>query len=580
MNQKSKENKSVNLRQKAEKLVNNKVKTSELQINDPNNLRIIHELEVHQIELEMQFEELKLAKEKAERAKKKYTELYNFAPSGYLTITKAGKINHLNFNAEHMLEKESSKLLNSSFGFFVSPDTRDIYNRFLQKIFKSKVKETCAFKLITGDGSFKYVLANGIISNNNNEKCLVTLNDITKQKQTEFELIKAREKAEESEKLKSAFLANMSHEIRTPMNGILGFAELLKDHQLRSEEQQKFIGIIEKSGARLLNIINNIIDLSKIESHQIEVSLSDTNVNEQIEFIYLFFKPEAEQKNLQLTFQNALSANYANIITDKEKLYAVLTNLLKNAIKFTKTGSIEFGYTLKGEFLEFFVKDSGPGIPDEQKEFIFERFRQGSESLTRNYEGAGLGLSISKGYVEILGGKIWVKNNPDGITINDNRLKTGSVFYFTLPAQSLGKTKKYINDFEIDNEIKMPERKLKILIVEDDTTSELLLRNILNNVCKEFLHATNGVEAIKTCKNNPDIDLILMDINLLIMNGYEATRKIREFNNEVIIIAQTAYALTGDRENSILAGCNNYISKPINRVELRKMVNSYFENNI
>jgi CheY-like chemotaxis protein len=361
------------------------------------------------------------------------------------------------------------------------------------------------------------------------------------------------------------------------MNGILGFAELLKDHQLRSEEQQKFIGIIEKSGARLLNIINNIIDLSKIESHQIEVSLSDTNVNEQIEFIYLFFKPEAEQKNLQLTFQNALSADDANIITDKEKLYAVLTNLLKNAIKFTKTGSIEFGYTLKDEFLEFFVKDSGPGIPDEQKEFIFERFRQGSESLTRNYEGAGLGLSISKGYVEILGGKIWVKNNPDGITINDNRLKLGSVFYFTLPALTLVKPKNLIKDSAIDNEINVPVRKLKILIVEDDTTSELLLRNMLDNVCKEFLQVTNGVEAIKTCKNNPDIDLILMDINLPKMNGYDATRKIREFNTEVIIIAQTAHVLPGDRENSILAGCNDYISKPINRIELSKMVNSYFE---
>jgi len=576
MNQKSKENKSVNLRQKAERLVNNKVKTSELQINDPNNLRLIHELEVHQIELEMQFEELKLTKEKAERAKKKYAELYNFAPSGYLTLTKAGKINHLNFNAEHMLEKESSKLLNSSFGFFVSPDTRSVYNRFLQKIFKSKKKETCEFKLVTGDESFKYVLANGIISNNK-DKCLVTLNDITCQKQTEIELIKAREQAEESEKLKSAFLANMSHEIRTPMNGILGFAELLKDHKLRSEEQQKFIGIIEKSGARLLNIINNIISLSKIESHQIEVSVTDTNVNEQIEFIYHFFKLEAEQKNLQLTYQNALSIDDAYIKTDKEKLYAVLTNLVKNAIKFTQTGSIEFGYTLKDEFLEFFVKDSGPGIPDEQKEIIFERFRQGTESLTRNYEGAGLGLSISKGYVEILGGKIWVENNPDVITVENNQLNTGSVFYFTLPAQSLVKPKKLIKDSAIDFEINVPDRKLKILIVEDDTTSELLLRNILDKVCKEFLHVTSGVEAIKTCKNNPDIDLILMDINLPKMNGYDATRKIREFNTEVIIISQTAYALPGDKENSILAGCNDYISKPINRIALSKMVNSYFE---
>ncbi|HSO88278.1 MAG TPA: ATP-binding protein [Draconibacterium sp.] len=571
-----KENKTENLRHKAEMLVNKKVKTSELPLTDPNNLRLIHELEVHKIELEMQNEELKLAKEKAERAKKKYTELYDFAPSGYLTLTKAGEIIHLNFNAEQLLGKESSQLINSSFGFFVSSETRAEYNRFLQKIFNSKAKETCEFMLATDDDSIKYVLANGIISNNS-KKCLLTLIDITERKQTESELTKAKEKAEEGERLKSAFLANMSHEIRTPMNGILGFAELLKDHKLRGEEQQKFIGIIEKSGTRLLNIINNIISLSKIESHQTEVTVTDTNVNEQVEFIYQFFKLEAEQKNLHLTFQNALSANDAYIKTDREKLYAVLTNLVKNAIKFTQTGSIEFGYKLKDEFLEFFVKDSGPGIPDEQKEIIFERFRQGSESLTRNYEGAGLGLSISKAYVEMLGGKIWVTNNPGVIAVNGNRLNTGSIFYFTLPAHSLVKPKKFLTDSTIDNEIKVPVRKLKILIIEDDQTSELLLRNIFNNVTREFLHVSNGIEAIITCKNNPDIDLILMDINLPGMNGYEATRKIREFNTEVIIIAQTAYAMAGDRENSILAGCNDYISKPINQIAIRKLVNSYFE---
>jgi PAS domain S-box-containing protein len=576
MNQKSTEYKTDKLRQKAEMRVKKKVKTSELNITDPNNLRLIHELEVHQIELEMQFEELKLVKEKAERAKKKYTELYDFAPSGYLTISKTGEITRLNYNAEQLLGKERSQLIYSSFGFFVSPDTRTVYNRFLQKIFKSKVKETCEFKLATGIESIKYVLAIGIISNNS-EKCLLTLIDITKHKQTENELTKAMEKAEENERLKTAFLANMSHEIRTPMNGILGFAELLKDHKLRGEEQQKYIGIIEKSGTRLLNIINNIISISKIESHQIEVSVTDTNVNEQVEFIYQFFKMEAEQKNLLLTFQNELSVNDAYIKTDMEKLYAVLTNLVKNAIKFTQTGSIEFGYKVKGEFFEFFVKDSGPGIPDVQKEIIFERFRQGSESLTRNYEGAGLGLSISKAFVEMLGGKIWVTNNPDIISANGNRINTGSIFYFTLPVHSLIQPKKFLTDSTIHNEIKAPGKKLKILIVDDDKTSELLLRKIFNKNSKEILHAQNGIEAIKTCKNNPNIDLILIDIKLPKMNGYDATRKIREFNTEVIIIAQTAYALPGDRENSILAGCNDYISKPINQTTLKKMVNSYFE---
>ncbi len=266
------ENKTDKLRQKAEIVLYKKVSSSEKYLPDTNNPRLIHELEVHQIELEMQNEELKLAKEKAESAKKKYTELYDFAPTVYLTLTKSGEITNMNYHAENLLGKERSQLINSSFGFFVSAETRTVYNRFLQKIFESNEKETCEFELVTGDDSMKYVFANGIVSNNSDE-CMVSMIDIIKRKQTENELIKAREKAEESERLKSAFLANMSHEIRTPMNGILGFAELLKDHNLQSEDQQKFIEIIEKSGTRLLNIINNIISLSKIESYQIEVSV-------------------------------------------------------------------------------------------------------------------------------------------------------------------------------------------------------------------------------------------------------------------------------------------------------------------
>ena len=207
---------------------------------------------------------------------------------------------------------------------------------------------------------------------------------------------------------------------------------------------------------------------------------------------------------------------------------------------------------------------------------IFERFRQGNESLTRSYEGSGLGLSISKAYVEMLGGKMWFENNINLISTNGNHLNKGSIFYFTLPAHSLVKPKKFLTDITIDNEIKVPVRKLKILIVDDDKISELLLRKIFDKDSKEFLNVPNGIEAINTFKNNPDIDLILMDINMPKINGYEVTRKIRELNTEVVIIAQTAYAMAGDREKAIAAGCNDYISKPISKVALKKMVNNYF----
>ncbi len=233
----------------------------------------------------------------------------------------------------------------------------------------------------------------------------------------------AKEKSEESERIKSAFLANMSHEIRTPMTGILGFVSLLQEPNLNGEEQQKYIKIIDKSGKRLLNIINDIISISKVDSGMLNVNISESNINEQVEFIYNFFKAETNKKGINLTYNNQLSSSEAIVKTDNEKLYAILTNLIKNAIKFTLEGSIDFGYSKKGNFLEFYVKDTGVGINFKTKEHIFERFMQGSDSLSREYEGAGLGLSISKAYVEMLGGKIWAESI-EGM---------GSEFYFTIP---------------------------------------------------------------------------------------------------------------------------------------------------
>ncbi|NEW78844.1 MAG: PAS domain S-box protein [Gelidibacter sp.] len=248
------------------------------------------------------------------------------------------------------------------------------------------------------------------------------------------ELLKAKEHAEESDRLKSAFLANMSHEIRTPMNSILGFSDLLKESKLTSEKQHRYIDVIEHSGKRMLNIINDIITISEIESGIVDIHNSEFNINEQIESIYASFKEEIAQNGINFSYLNTLPDSEAIIKSDGEKIYAVLVNLVKNAIKFTNHGAIEFGYNLKKDSepaeLEFFVKDTGEGIRQEQKELIFERFRQGSESLTRNYEGAGLGLAISKAFVEMLGGKIWVESDEE----NTASGKDGSAtFYFTIP---------------------------------------------------------------------------------------------------------------------------------------------------
>jgi len=247
--------------------------------------------------------------------------------------------------------------------------------------------------------------------------------DITEKKKNEDELIKAKEKAEESDRLKSAFLANISHEIRTPMNGILGFAELLKEPGLDIENQMEFLGIIVQSGQRMLNIINDLIDISKIAAGATNLRIQKTNINDILQEIHLFFLPEVNKKNIHFDYHCALPGEDCYMLTDGTKLNQILTNLIKNAIKFTQKGSITFGYTCKESKFEFYVSDTGSGIPADQLEVVFERFIQGTMSLTRNHEGAGLGLAISKAYVEMLGGSIRV----------DTELGKGSTFTFELP---------------------------------------------------------------------------------------------------------------------------------------------------
>lgn len=236
-------------------------------------------------------------------------------------------------------------------------------------------------------------------------------------------LEQAKLKAEESDKLKSAFLSNIAHEIRTPMHGILGFADLLKTTSLSAEQMQEYIAIIEKSSVRMLNTITDLIDISKVESGQTEITLAMVNVKTKLEKMYAIFKPETDKKGLQFIIKDLPESDQVNIRTDRGKLETILSKLLKNAIKYTNHGSIELGYQSKGKFLEFYIRDTGIGIEKDKHISIFDRFTQADNSLSKNYEGAGLGLSITKAYVEMLGGTIWVESEPG----------KGSVFYFTLP---------------------------------------------------------------------------------------------------------------------------------------------------
>ncbi len=401
-----------------------------------------------------------------------------------------------------------------------------------------------------------------------NESFLKEKNLLELLKKESLHLIAAKQKAEESDRLKSAFLANMSHEIRTPMNGILGFAELLKTPDLTGEEQQNYIKIIEKSGARMLNIINNVVDFSKIEAGQMKAAISETNVNELMEFIYTSFKPEVEKKGVQLALKNPLTFSEANVKTDREKLIAILANLIKNAIKYTHEGYVEFGCQLQGQNLRFYVKDTGIGIAKDRQKAIFERFIQADIEDINAYQGAGLGLSISKAYVEMLNGKLWVESEKE----------KGSIFYFTIPRNIELLDAGEIKTGTTIGKTEVPIKNMKILIVEDDETSDLLISIMLERISGEILHAKSGSEAIELCRNNPDLDLVLMDIKMPLMNGYEATRQIRKFNKDLVIIAQTAYSIAGDREKAMESGCNGYLSKPIIKKELLSLLKQYSSN--
>ena len=406
----------------------------------------------------------------------------------------------------------------------------------------------------------------------NREKHFQVINqDITELKRLNTDLILAKEKAEESNRLKTAFLNNMSHEIRTPLNGITGFIGLLQDSDIADEEKQEFFDLINKSSDRLIATVTDIIDISRIEAGEVKVSKSEVSANEILEEQYNFFSHQAKLKGLELIYKPSLSDKEARFVTDKHKLEGILINLIKNAIKFTEQGEITFACSLKKEqdieVLEFYVKDTGIGIPANRIDAIFNRFEQADIGDTRAYEGSGLGLAIAKSYVEMLGGDISVKSKEG----------EGSTFIFSIPY-----TKQVVKESNVKASIKkVPQTalsNLSVIIAEDDEASKLFFEAIFKNTVSKITYTKTGKETINECRENPDVDIILMDIKMPDINGYDATREIRKFNSNVIIIAQTAFGLTGDREKAIEAGCNDYIAKPIKKEELEIIIMKHFKN--
>lgn len=375
----------------------------------------------------------------------------------------------------------------------------------------------------------------------------------TELKQLNEKLLIAKQKAEESDKLKSAFLANMSHEIRTPMNSIIGFSRMYKSKDIDEEKRNKYADFVVNNGKILLNIVNDVLDLSKIESGQIELKKEAFSLNEFIEELYQRLYNQ-NQKGLMLVRLKELPDEHSIIYTDRNRLLQILWNLLNNAYKFTKKGAVKFGYNIVNNNLLFYVEDTGIGIPAEQQEKIFERFRQAEMEASRMFGGAGLGLSISKKMVELMKGKIWLKSSPG----------FGSTFYVSIPYEKSEKRNINLKTGKIllKNKPVVSEH-INILIAEDDESNFYYLNELLSAYGYTIIRARNGMEAIELCKINPHIHIVFMDIKMPVLDGFEATKAIKQFRPSLPIVAQTAFAMSDDRETALANGCDDYLSKPI-----------------
>ncbi|MEI7491268.1 MAG: response regulator [Bacteroidota bacterium] len=389
-----------------------------------------------------------------------------------------------------------------------------------------------------------------------------------KEKRT-AELIKAREKAEESDNLKSAFLNNLSHEIRTPMNQILGFASFLKDPELPDSDREDYINIINNQSHQLLHIISDIVEISRITTGQVDLKLESFSLTEMMDELFEDFKPKARQRDLQFSLSKKISDTGVMIRGDLAKLKQIVGNLIENAIKFTDKGSIDIEYSKAGDRLVIAVKDTGIGIEEKEKELIFDHFRQIEITIARKYGGMGLGLSISNAYIHMMSGVIRVESEPG----------KGSAFFVEipyLPAERIfDNPSKHIQPPAASR----PDWQNKTLLIAEDEESNIqFLKAVLRSTGIKLLVAVNGLEAVEHCKTHPEIVVVLMDIKMPRMDGIDATKIIKSFRKDLPIIATTAFAMLGEREYILGAGCDDYLPKPITREVLLAKINKHLIN--
>jgi signal transduction histidine kinase/DNA-binding response OmpR family regulator len=561
------------LRQKAEKLLKGKKINVNSDPSESGILKLIHELEVHQIELKMQNEELALAKENAELVERKYIELYDYAPSGYITLTSNGDINGLNYMASCILGQERSILFGKSFRLYITESSRPMFDELFELVFTSNVKQVCEVIIASKNNGPVYVKIDGVLSQND-EQCFLTLTDITDRKIAELDNIKAKEaaerathiaetakrKAEQATKIaegavraKQQFLSNMSHEIRTPMNAIIGFTKVLLKTDL-SAKQKEYLNAIKLSGDSLIVLINDILDLAKVDAGKMVFEQIPFKMANSISSVLHLFELKIKEKNIKLIEEYDPDIPEV-LVGDPVRLHQIILNLLSNAVKFTSQGKIVVKVHILEEDdekvnIEFAVSDTGIGIAEDKLDKIFEDFQQAYSGSSRLYGGTGLGLAIVKQLVEPQGGSIHV----------ESKINEGSTFSFNLAFKKTNAEAEYETDIV---ELDLGTKSLSILVVEDIVLNQLLMKTVLEDFGFSCDIAGNGVIAIEKLQSKT-YDAILMDLQMPEMNGFKATKHIREVMNlSIPIIALTADVTTVDLEKCKAAGMDDYIAKPV-----------------